>query len=273
VAALDKTKLDLLNRAADHSDLSALDFRILYGVLSFYVNGEGHSWASQDTIAKRFRVHKNSAFNSLKRLVGLGFLELKRCGGKFGGSNHYGPPVSQPSVKLEAPSFTTQCDSVSQPSVNKPSYSNLLNEKEPIGSFPFTADQSVDPIANPNREAVSADRPKKKEAALQAEFENFWQAYPLKKGKAAARKAYAKARTTASADDILAGAQRYAQERANEDPHYTKWAQGWLNDQRWNDPVTPKAKPKLSARQSGTALGALFGIDDPYTELAKGKIQ
>jgi hypothetical protein len=69
-----------------------------------------------------------------------------------------------------------------------------------------------------------------------AEFEQFWRAYPRRVAKDAARKAFAKVRERGVALDVLvAGAKRYAAERAGQDPKYTKHPATWLNAGCWQD--------------------------------------
>ncbi len=87
---------------------------------------------------------------------------------------------------------------------------------------PAMDDQTaIHPGHRPKKESA---RRKQKEAELDAEFEAFWAAYPRHKDKAAARKAYGKAKAATSAEEILAGAHRYAEERAGEEEKYTKHA-------------------------------------------------
>lgn len=68
---------------------------------------------------------------------------------------------------------------------------------------------------------------------LDAEFEDFWAAYPRRVGKFAARKAYQKARTMASAQDILDGVGRYLRAK----PSYADFCfpATFLNQGRWLD--------------------------------------
>jgi hypothetical protein len=71
-------------------------------------------------------------------------------------------------------------------------------------------------------------------------FEDFWPLYPRHVGKADAEAAFSKALTRAPLADILAGARRYAAERAGEDQKYTAYPASWLNGDRWADEPTPK---------------------------------
>jgi len=67
------------------------------------------------------------------------------------------------------------------------------------------------------------------------DFDQFYAAFPLRRARAAAVKAYAKAREKADAATILAGAKRYAAARQGEDERYTKHPATWLNGECWAD--------------------------------------
>lgn len=71
-----------------------------------------------------------------------------------------------------------------------------------------------------------------------AGFVEFWVTYPRRQGKAAAVKAFAKALKSATAEEIIAGARRYAED-PNRDPTYTAHASTWLNHERWTDDPNP----------------------------------
>lgn len=71
------------------------------------------------------------------------------------------------------------------------------------------------------------------------EFTTFWAAYPRRVGKLDALKAYTRARTQASAAEILDGVARYIAGK----PAYADWAHPgtWLRAGRWMDEyATPK---------------------------------
>jgi hypothetical protein len=73
---------------------------------------------------------------------------------------------------------------------------------------------------------------------LEASFEAFWDHYPRKAAKAAARKAFAKAIGKAKLAEIVEGARRYAAD-PNREAAYTCHASTWLNQERWGDPPLP----------------------------------
>lgn len=67
-----------------------------------------------------------------------------------------------------------------------------------------------------------------------SEFDGFWKAYPRKVGKLAAMKAYQRARTIATAEEIAAGVELYRQ-HLPEDIRYVPHAATFLNQGRWMD--------------------------------------
>lgn len=66
-----------------------------------------------------------------------------------------------------------------------------------------------------------------------SDFDHFWASYPRRTAKLTAVKAYERARRLASADDIMAGVERYKQRK----PEYADWCHPatWLNQGRWMD--------------------------------------
>jgi hypothetical protein len=85
------------------------------------------------------------------------------------------------------------------------------------------------------------------------EFDLFWKYYPIKVGKAAALKAWVKAIKIESADEILAGAIRYADD-PNRHPSFTAHAATWLNAHRWNDsPLPPRVLTPEERREKELA--------------------
>jgi hypothetical protein len=70
-----------------------------------------------------------------------------------------------------------------------------------------------------------------------SDFEAFWAEYPVKDGKKKAYEAYGKAVRKIDLDSLIAAVRKYRNwlEATGTKP---KFAQGWLNDERWNDSMT-----------------------------------
>lgn len=125
----------------------------------------------------------------------------------------------------------------------------------------------------PTKETLSNESVLRKR--INEQFETFWQAWPLKKGKEPARKALTKAlQAGADFDTIMAGVEAYKRELGpisagkTFDGRTPKWAQGWLNDQRWTDePDTPNTSPSAAASigRPSAADQCLLGVHGKRT--------
>jgi hypothetical protein len=69
-------------------------------------------------------------------------------------------------------------------------------------------------------------------------FLEFWNVYPLKRDKRKALNAWRNAVARANATVILQGARRYREDRNRLD-EFTKYAEGWLNGDGWEDEPLP----------------------------------
>jgi hypothetical protein len=108
---------------------------------------------------------------------------------------------------------------------------------------PDGADLLLLDVADPEPPPPDAPPPPSTAAAFAA----FWDAYPVKRDKPKALKAFERAARRAPAERIVAGARRYRDD-PNRDPTKTKYPEGWLNGDRWDDPdlpppVTPNGFP------------------------------
>ncbi|MGI9489319.1 MAG: hypothetical protein ACR2RF_26215 [Geminicoccaceae bacterium] len=104
-------------------------------------------------------------------------------------------------------------------------------------------------------------------------FDEFWAIAPRKRGKGAARKAYAKALTIADEDEILTGARRWRQESVGKDPSYICHPATWLNQERWEDEpdavvsADPEAVWRTKASMAMKSWGRQFLTRQDYEEL------
>lgn len=73
-------------------------------------------------------------------------------------------------------------------------------------------------------------------------FEEFWNVFSHKKGRAEAIKVWKRKKLDKIADQVISGARAYVRARGN-DPQYWKHAQGWLNGERWNDFQSTSSQP------------------------------
>lgn len=109
---------------------------------------------------------------------------------------------------------------------------------------------------NNNNKEGNKKEGNKKEIYTQ-EFEQFWNEYPNKKGKAAALKAYAKARKETDHESIIAGVRNYiAANPWRGEIQYCKHPATWLNGSGWLDEYKPSS---VTSQRASVNEGASYG--------------
>lgn len=100
-------------------------------------------------------------------------------------------------------------------------------------------------------------------------FEEFWQAYPRRRDRRKAVKAFTAAVKRASADQIIDGARRYAED-PNRQEQYTKYPEGWLNGDGWMDEPLPSRNPQrqMTSREQ-SVLELELMKDNPNPEVLR----
>lgn len=88
-------------------------------------------------------------------------------------------------------------------------------------------------------------------------FEEFWTAYPISKGKEAARKAFERLENLGLAQEILDGLARH---EFTSDLKYVPHASTWLNGKRWEEKAPKFKKPQVGNRDR-SALDAFLSED------------
>ena len=115
-----------------------------------------------------------------------------------------------------------------------------VNESGRFGESVWT---TYDPTDLPSSENPSSDNPTPKKTIykeeqvknnIQAQFEEFWNAYPRKLDKAKAFRAFKSALTRAKFEDVLAGVLAYRND-PKRNPDFTKYPASWLNAGSWEN--------------------------------------
>lgn len=117
------------------------------------------------------------------------------------------------------------------------------------GSGDFASDKSLENNETgeakrsmcPNKSREEKSREEKKPPSppkggdARALFEEWWQHYPRKVAKGAARRAFAKALKQTDIESLTNSVQRFAAKVAGKDPELIPHASTWLNAERWGD--------------------------------------
>jgi len=204
----------------------------VYALLDRHADRNGRCWPGRERLAERLGLSVASVDRAMAALRDAGWLSVQRRG--LSQTNVYylhQRPASTGASAESAPVRTTESAPVP-------------NKREPVEREPGTTARTG--------ALVLADG-----------FDTWWQQYPRKVSKPAARKAYAKAlRGGATADDVLAGLLPWcAYWHARGEPEFVPHPATWLNGERWND------APPEHARRGQGALGVLDVLDGMVDEV------
>jgi hypothetical protein len=220
-----RKRFQWLDQVAGDPKVSATGFVLAYRIAKFFNRETGDAWPAQPTLAAAMRMDTRSVRRLCDQLEAAGHLQvLASCG--RGHSCRY-RPIWQAEPDQNEPEREPEAEAVTAESVPEPRDSELFPD--------------------------AADTPKKKSAPrakrdLTAEFEAWWTQFPRRVSKGAARKAYDKARKSATAEELELGAMRYAAVRSSEDPTYTKHPSTWLNKKCWLDEPEPARAANFGER-------------------------
>jgi hypothetical protein len=226
----------------------------------------GDAWPSQVTLAAELGVTVRAIQKSLDVLVGAGHLHREVPLGR-GHNNHYRPilrtentnagsPISDikdeqgfaiksPKTRTAKPENTNGCEIKGEPPFVQSLLSKNPLKKNSLKEEDISAATDSDLAASSN-------------SGSNSDFDVWWQHYPKRVGKLQAEKAYRAALKSgrATAAELLAGAGRCADERAGQDPKFTKHPAKWLNSGGWMD--EPQASTGLAKKGSVYAGLASF---------------
>ena len=184
------------------------------GLLALIMSHRSGWNISIQSLADNNQEGKDSIRSAIRELEDAGYLTRSQVNenGRFGESLWI---TSDPSDKP-----TTENPTTENPTPKK----NILKEEQRIRS-------------NPQDE-------------LEGQFKEFWQIYPRKVEKLAARKAFAKAVAEVGIDAVLAGARRLATDPNLPPKQYVKHPASWLNSGGWEDEPYPERELSLEEKQA-----------------------
>lgn len=234
--------------------------RVAVALSAFFDRNGGYCWPTQETLANRIGATPRGVRNALDELTAAGHLEVIEQRGRTH-TNRYRPIMEKrndgSSIAAENRNHGSGISSD-----NRNDGSSFEGVKpEPLFHKTGTA-VPPEPIRQDLEDKrdisppLSPKRPKRQNGEVDPEFDRFWQQYPRKVSRGAARKAWETAVRRAEVPAILAAVMRYAAERDGQDPRYTKHPATWLNSDCWLDEPAP---PALAAPMSMVEMGARMG--------------
>lgn len=159
---------------------------------------------SINSLAAYNECSKDSIRAAIKELEGLGYLVKEQGRGDAG---RFGESTWKTSDPTEKPL-------TEKPLTEKPTPKNTINKNNNLK----------------NNERTLTD------------FERFWDNYPKKVDKGAARRAWNSAIKKADAEIIITKAKAYREDPNLPEAKFVKYPSSWLNAEAWNNPPLPERK-------------------------------
>lgn len=179
----------------------------------------GDAYPSVGRLAARCGMGERAVQGAIKKLRSLGELEVEPNTGPRG-VNRYRIPMTPADP---APPQNVRPADPAPPPRNTCTPPPQESTPPPAGSAPEPSRTAIEPSGNRPSRAAALDG-----------FDEWWEHYPLKKAKGAARAAWGRARKKASVEELVAGAIAYAND-PDRKRDYTKHPATWLNAECWTD--------------------------------------
>lgn len=185
---------------------------MIHIALADNANDAGECWPHLPTILRKARCSRASGYEALRRMQADGLLKYE------------GDEVCRPS---------SDCPLILLPVQNLDAAVQDLDGPVQILDAEAGYTSHIRTIKEPSSNRVTDV------TGVTSSFDAFWEGYPKKIGKGAARAAYARALRKVEENVLLSACCDYAASRRGKDKQYTLNPATWLNQERWDDEQAP----------------------------------
>jgi len=195
------------------------------GILVLLMSHSDGWMTSLEEMAKQSNDGITAIRSAVEQLENCGYLIRTKVRDDFGRYRNAEWILNDP---FESPSLENP--TVDKPQVDKPTVENQT-------------------LKNTNIKENQLEEYKQNNKFIELAFSQFWEIYPRKEGKGAARSAYLKAlkKYPNSAKQINDGARRYAHNPAIPEKKFIPHPSTWLNQERWLDEDLPTGDQKSNS--------------------------
>ena len=235
--------------ALHHSKASGTTKLVLIGIANHL--GDGGAWPSVETLSRYANTSTRQVQRSIQELLGLGEVEVYLQGGN---GRMAGYRTNRYEIRLVCPAT---CDGSVNHKVARGATSASLKGRlvrHPRGDVDVTlgaTPASRKPYNKPS--GKPSNKPLDQNKFDHADFEDFWNRYPRRVGKAAASKTFSKIiDSEIDPKTIVEAAERLASDPNLPVTQFIPYPTTWLNRQGWEDEPYPVRE--LSAEEKAEKL-------------------
>ena len=237
-------KWQLLQAILAEAELPATAKVVAARMLDYLHTQTGRCCPSYQSLADGTGLKRRAIIYAVQDLEGSGWIKVDRVkGGAASGANRYATnEIRFDFARAEQGASTVHGDAPSRVHDDAPLtvHSGALSQdgnsaQSCTGGVHGGAPSTVHSGAPES--GITGKQDREESPPTPSAFDEWWEAYPRRDGKIAARKAFDRAlkNRQATVDELIAGARRYAAARAGQDPKFTKVPTTWLNGGHWAD--------------------------------------
>lgn len=240
-----------------HPDLTGSDVRV-YAVMARMADAEGRCYPKADTVASRLNVSDDTVRRSIARLEAAGALRVEPKMGAGGyrsndfliaGDTPLTNEITPERAKQKADAEANGRKSAAAGGCRNSAATAAATVRRQVPQI--CGDKEGEPSLNENHLNESQISPST--VPVEDPFDRFWQHYPRKVSKVAARRKWATiTKGVVDPEAIIAGAEAFAAfvKAEGTEPRFIKHPDVWLNKGCWEDELEPSSE--RTARRSRT---------------------
>ena len=236
-----------------HPDLTGSDVRV-YAVMARMADAEGRCYPKADTVASRLNVSDDTVRRSIARLEAAGALRVEPKMGAGGyrsndfliaGDTPLTNEITPERAKQKADAEANGRKSAAAGGCRNPAATAAATVRRQVPQI--CGDKEGEPSLNENQ--LNENQIFPSTVPVEDTFDRFWQHYPRKVSKIAARRRWdAAIKSGVDAEDIISAAEAFAAFVKAEDtePRFIKHPDVWLNKGCWEDELEPASERTAS---------------------------
>lgn len=251
-----------------HPDLTGSDVRV-YAVMARMADAEGRCYPKADTVASRLNVSDDTVRRSIARLEAAGALRVEPKMGAGGyrsndfliaGDTPLTNKITPERAKQKADAEANGRKSAAAGGCRNSAATAAATVRRQVPQI--CGDKEGEPSLNENQ--LNENQISPSTVPVEDPFDRFWQHYPRKVSKVAARRKWATiTKGVVDPEAIIAGAEAFAAfvKAEGTEPRFIKHPDVWLNKGCWGDELIPTSPARGEQTLGGIVSNLNSALD------------